>query len=56
MKYLLAVAVGLVQLSGAGGSDGGHALAGDTAVSRGDAGRAGHQVGGGIASLYQRVD
>lgn len=54
VHYLPAVGVGLVQLSGAGCGDGGHALAGDTAVSRGDAGRAGDQVGGGITSLYQR--
>jgi hypothetical protein len=54
VHYLPAVGVGLVQLSRAGGSDGGHALAGDTAVSRGDTGRAGDQVGGGIAGLYQR--
>lgn len=49
--YLLAIAVGLEQLRIGGRSDNGHALAGDAAVSGGDSSRAGHQVGGGIASL-----
>lgn len=49
--YLLAIAVGLEQLRIGGRSDNGHTLAGDTAVSGGDGSRAGHQVGGGIASL-----
>lgn len=54
--YLLAIAVGLEQLRIGGRSDNGHALAGDTAVSGGDGSRAGHQVGGGIASLGGGLD
>lgn len=49
--YVLAIAVGLEQLRIGRRSDNGHALARDAAVGRGDSSRAGHQVGGGIASL-----